>query len=139
MIWFLRLWTRDKLEKTPSYLQLTKYKVTKLDSTEKLMNKIGELRAISTHVIGASGVQIPQDHLDNQRSTEEEEEEEGETEVLDPQDVSGSVLLEITNFAIFGFLLEPLVYMHPRSPKYNISYTDSCATTLEEGFPRATL
>ncbi|GJY07150.1 putative ribonuclease H-like domain-containing protein, partial [Tanacetum coccineum] len=110
-IWSLRLWTRDKLEKTPSYPPLTMYKVTiphnlcnlvvtELDSTEKLVNEIGELRAISSHVLGASGVQIPQNNLDNLRSTEEEE--DGATEVLDPRDVPGSVLLEITDFAILG-------------------------------------
>ncbi|GJR41688.1 hypothetical protein Tco_1309791 [Tanacetum coccineum] len=117
MIWSLRLSTRDKLEKTSSYPQLTIYKVTishnlcnlvvtELDSTEKLANEIGELRAISSHVLGASGVQIPQDNLDNLRSKEEED---GATKVLDPRDVPGSILLEITNFAILGLLLELLV------------------------------
>ncbi|GKC82436.1 hypothetical protein Tco_1138153 [Tanacetum coccineum] len=80
--------------------------VTKLDSTEKLVNEIGELRAIYSHVLGASGVQIPQNNLDNLRSTKEED---GATEVLDPRDVPGSFLLEITDFAILGLLLEPLV------------------------------
>nr|GFA84422.1 hypothetical protein [Tanacetum cinerariifolium] len=51
--------------------------------TEKLRNEIGELRTISSHVLGAFGVQIPQDDLDNLRLTEEEE-EDGATEVLDP-------------------------------------------------------
>ncbi|GKE46475.1 hypothetical protein Tco_1477733, partial [Tanacetum coccineum] len=71
------------------------------------MNEIGELRAISSHVLQASGVQIPQDNLDNLRSTEEEE--DGAIEILDPRDIPGSVLLEITDFAIFGLLFEPLV------------------------------
>nr|GEU90494.1 F-box protein MAX2 [Tanacetum cinerariifolium] len=75
--------------------------VTELDSTEKLVNEIGELRAISSHVLGASGVQIPQDGLDNLRSTEEEE--DGATEVLDPRDVPSFVLLEITDFAIYVY------------------------------------
>ncbi|GKE52077.1 hypothetical protein Tco_1487233, partial [Tanacetum coccineum] len=74
--------------------------VTELDSTEKLVNKIGELRVISGHMLGASGVQIPQDNLDNLISTEKEE--DGATEVLDPRDVPGFILLEITDFAIFG-------------------------------------
>ncbi|GJU31376.1 hypothetical protein Tco_1174965 [Tanacetum coccineum] len=52
-------------------------------------------------------VQIPQNNLDNLRSTEEEE--DGATEVLDPRDVPGSILLEIIDFAILGLLLEPLV------------------------------
>nr|GFB89842.1 hypothetical protein [Tanacetum cinerariifolium] len=84
------------------------YIVTELYSTEKLVKEISELRAISSHVLGASGVQIPQDNLDNLRSTEEED---GATGVLDPQDVPGSVLLEITDFAIFGLLLEPKILM----------------------------
>nr|GEV67491.1 hypothetical protein [Tanacetum cinerariifolium] len=70
------------------------------------MNEIGELRAISSHVLGASGIQIPQNNLDNLRSIEEED---GETEVLDPRDVPGSILLEIIDFTILGLLLEPLV------------------------------
>ncbi|GJZ93798.1 hypothetical protein Tco_0666001, partial [Tanacetum coccineum] len=37
------------------------------------------------------------------------EEEDGATEVLDPRDVSGSILLEITDFAILGLILEPLI------------------------------
>ncbi|GKC72623.1 hypothetical protein Tco_1118506, partial [Tanacetum coccineum] len=56
--------------------------VTEFDSTDKLVNEIGELRAIFGHVLGASGVQIPQTNLDNMRSTEEEE--DGAMEVLDP-------------------------------------------------------
>nr|GFA56070.1 hypothetical protein [Tanacetum cinerariifolium] len=55
---------------------------TELDSTEKRVNEIGEMRAISSHVFGASGVQIPQDDLDNLISTEEKE--DGATKVLDP-------------------------------------------------------
>ncbi|GJT98611.1 hypothetical protein Tco_1094129 [Tanacetum coccineum] len=51
-------------------------------TTEKLVNEIGKLRAISSHVLGASEVQIPQDDLDNLILTEEEE--DGATEVLDP-------------------------------------------------------
>ncbi|GKD13994.1 hypothetical protein Tco_1198401 [Tanacetum coccineum] len=80
--------------------------ITKLNSTEKLVNEIGKLRAISSHVLGASGVQIPQNNLDNLRSIEEED---GATEILDPRDVPSFVLLEIIDFAILGLLLEPLV------------------------------
>ncbi|GJS21724.1 hypothetical protein Tco_0450356 [Tanacetum coccineum] len=70
------------------------------------MNKIGELRVISSHVLGASEVQIPQNNLENLRSTDKEDRA---TKVLDPRDVPSSVLLEITDFAILGSLLEPLV------------------------------
>ncbi|GKF43748.1 hypothetical protein Tco_0130300, partial [Tanacetum coccineum] len=61
---------------------------------------------MSSHVHGASGVQILQNNLDNLISAVEED---GETEVLDPRDVPGSVLLEIIDFVILGLLLEPLV------------------------------
>nr|GEX79194.1 reverse transcriptase domain-containing protein [Tanacetum cinerariifolium] len=52
-------------------------------STEKLMNEIGELRAISGHVLGAAGVQIPQNNLNNLQSIKEEK--DGATEVSDPE------------------------------------------------------
>ncbi|GJR55482.1 hypothetical protein Tco_1406003 [Tanacetum coccineum] len=71
------------------------------------MNEIGELRVISGHVLGAFGVQIPQNNLDNLDLIKEEE--DGETEVLDPRDVSGSVLLAIRDITILGLLLEPIV------------------------------
>nr|GEV90568.1 hypothetical protein [Tanacetum cinerariifolium] len=47
------------------------------------------------------------ENLDNLRSTIKEEDEA--SEVLDPRDVSGSILLEIIDFAILCLLLEPLV------------------------------
>nr|GEY04836.1 uncharacterized mitochondrial protein AtMg00810-like [Tanacetum cinerariifolium] len=100
--------------------------VTKLYSIEKLV-EIGELRAISSHVLGASGVQIPQDNLDNQRLTEEEE--DGATKVLDLQDVSGFVLLEIIDFVILGLLLEPLVFGTLGLLVYTLVTTNSCAIT----------
>nr|GEX66275.1 DNA-directed DNA polymerase [Tanacetum cinerariifolium] len=39
--------------------------VIEYDSTKKFMNEIGELRAISSHMLGAAGFQIPQNNLDN--------------------------------------------------------------------------
>ncbi|GJU16129.1 hypothetical protein Tco_0260010 [Tanacetum coccineum] len=54
-------------------------------------------------MLGAAGVQIPQNNLDNLRFTREED---GATGVLDPRDVLGFVLLEIIDFAILGFLEE---------------------------------
>ncbi|GKE76415.1 hypothetical protein Tco_1542535, partial [Tanacetum coccineum] len=44
------------------------------------MNEIGELRAISGHVLGAAGVQIPQNNLDNLQSIREEG--DGVTEIF---------------------------------------------------------
>ncbi|GJY70613.1 hypothetical protein Tco_0474316 [Tanacetum coccineum] len=61
------------------------------------MNEIVELRAISDHVLGASGVQIPQNNLDNLQSLREEE--DGATKVSDPRDVPGSILLAVIDFA----------------------------------------
>ncbi|GJY06127.1 retrovirus-related pol polyprotein from transposon TNT 1-94 [Tanacetum coccineum] len=62
------------------------------------MNKIGELRAIFVHV--AVIVQILQNNLDNLQSIREEEDEA--TEVSDPRDVSGSILLAVIDFATLG-------------------------------------
>ncbi|GJX28516.1 hypothetical protein Tco_0236595 [Tanacetum coccineum] len=67
------------------------------------MNEIGELRAISGHVLGAAGVQIPQNNLDNLQSIREEE--DGATEVSDPRDVSSFILLAVIDFATLGLLL----------------------------------
>ncbi|GKF91778.1 hypothetical protein Tco_0275479, partial [Tanacetum coccineum] len=79
--------------------------ISLMDREYRLVPKDPE--TISDHVLGASGVQIPQDDLGNLRSTEEED---GANEVLDSRYVPGSILLEITDFAIFGLLLEPLVF-----------------------------
>nr|GFB27530.1 hypothetical protein [Tanacetum cinerariifolium] len=48
--------------------------VTKLDGTKKFIDEISELRAVSGHMLGASGVQIPQNNLDNLQSIREEDE-----------------------------------------------------------------
>ncbi|GKE72180.1 hypothetical protein Tco_1534221, partial [Tanacetum coccineum] len=45
-------------------------------------NKVHELRAVSGHVLGAPGVQIPQNDLDNLSSIREED----VSEIVDPQD-----------------------------------------------------
>ncbi|GJZ51410.1 hypothetical protein Tco_0605925 [Tanacetum coccineum] len=71
------------------------------------MNEIGELRAIFGHVLRASRVQISQNNLDNLQSIREEE--DGETEVSDPRDVPGSILLAVIDFATLGFDLLALV------------------------------
>ncbi|GKC50112.1 hypothetical protein Tco_1072857, partial [Tanacetum coccineum] len=44
---------------------------------------VDELRAVSCHMLGASGVQIPQNNLDNLKLTREVD---GTSETLDPQD-----------------------------------------------------
>ncbi|GKC09534.1 hypothetical protein Tco_1001144, partial [Tanacetum coccineum] len=67
------------------------------------MNGIGELRAISGHVLGAARVQIPQNNLDNLQSIREEV--DGATKVSDPRDVPGFILLAVIDFATLGLLL----------------------------------
>ncbi|GJX00991.1 hypothetical protein Tco_0184904 [Tanacetum coccineum] len=74
--------------------------VTEFDSTEKFMNGIGGLRAISGHVLGASGVQIPQNNLENLQSIREEE--DGATKVSNPQDEPGSIRLAVIDFSTLG-------------------------------------
>ncbi|GKB19127.1 hypothetical protein Tco_0853050, partial [Tanacetum coccineum] len=48
-----------------------------------LIDEIGELRVISGHMLGAAGVQIPEDNLDDLHSSREED---GTLETMDPQD-----------------------------------------------------
>ncbi|GKB26231.1 hypothetical protein Tco_0865632 [Tanacetum coccineum] len=48
-------------------------------------NDVDELRAVSDHMLGASGVQISKNNLDNLRSKREED---GILETLDPRDCS---------------------------------------------------
>ncbi|GJZ48218.1 hypothetical protein Tco_0602050 [Tanacetum coccineum] len=57
--------------------------VTKLDGTKKFIDKIGELRAVSGLMLGASVVQIPQNNLDNLQSIREED---GTLEIMDSPD-----------------------------------------------------
>ncbi|GJT95701.1 IQ-DOMAIN 32-like protein [Tanacetum coccineum] len=47
--------------------------ITKLYDTKKFFDKIGELRAVSGHMLGASEVQIPQNNLDSLQSIREED------------------------------------------------------------------
>nr|GEV44843.1 hypothetical protein [Tanacetum cinerariifolium] len=55
-------------------------------NTQKFINEIGELRAISGHVLGAARVQIPENNLDNLHSTVEED---GTFKTVDAQDLLG--------------------------------------------------
>ncbi|GJR87822.1 hypothetical protein Tco_0211833 [Tanacetum coccineum] len=59
-----------------------------------LRNKTGVLRAISDHMLGAAGVQIPEDNLDNLHSLREEDRT---SEIMDPHDLLGSFLLAYTD------------------------------------------
>ncbi|GJT56517.1 hypothetical protein Tco_0991571 [Tanacetum coccineum] len=69
--------------------------IPKSDGTQKFTNEVDELRAIFGHMLGAFGVQIPQNNLDNLRSLREED---GTSEIVDPPDYTGSEELEILGF-----------------------------------------
>ncbi|GJR92929.1 hypothetical protein Tco_0265103, partial [Tanacetum coccineum] len=70
------------------------------------MNKVNELRAVSRHMLGASGVQIPENNMDNLKLTKEED---GEFEIVDPQCLLGSVMLVGLDPKILGCDLITLV------------------------------
>ncbi|GJT22484.1 hypothetical protein Tco_0892421 [Tanacetum coccineum] len=55
-------------------------------------------------MLGASGVQIPENNLDNLQSIREED---GTSEIVDPQDCLGSLVLEVLDSTILTLLLEP--------------------------------
>ncbi|GJY22375.1 hypothetical protein Tco_0396033 [Tanacetum coccineum] len=55
----------------------------KSDGTQKFTDEVDELRAISSHMLGASEVQIPQNNLDNLQALREEY---GTSETVDPPD-----------------------------------------------------
>ncbi|GJX31140.1 hypothetical protein Tco_0240995 [Tanacetum coccineum] len=73
------------------------------DGTQKFTDEVDELKAISGHMLGASGVQIPQKNLDNLQSLREED---GTSETVDPQDCLGSLELELLDSTILTLLLE---------------------------------
>ncbi|GJY44886.1 hypothetical protein Tco_0433099 [Tanacetum coccineum] len=60
---------------------------------QKLIDEIGELRAISGHMLGAAGVQILEDNLDDLHSSREED---GTLETMDPEEWTGFELLAVT-------------------------------------------
>ncbi|GJZ68541.1 hypothetical protein Tco_0631781 [Tanacetum coccineum] len=47
--------------------------ITKYDSTQKFMNKVDELRAVSSHMLGATGVYVLKDDLDHLKLTRGED------------------------------------------------------------------
>ncbi|GKF89395.1 hypothetical protein Tco_0263358 [Tanacetum coccineum] len=63
------------------------YKFVSLDpesSSKKFTNKVHELRAVPCHMFRASGVQIPENNLDNMSLTREEE--DGTSVAWDPEE-----------------------------------------------------
>ncbi|GKB73590.1 hypothetical protein Tco_0935002 [Tanacetum coccineum] len=67
------------------------------------MNKVDELRAVSCHMLGASRVQIPENNLDNLKLTREGD---GDFEIVDPQCLLGSKMLEGLDPKILGSLFK---------------------------------
>ncbi|GJV46338.1 hypothetical protein Tco_1430874 [Tanacetum coccineum] len=65
------------------------------------MNKVDELRAVSCHMLRASGIQIPENNLDNLKLTREEN---GDFEIVDPQCLLGFEMLEGLDPKILGSL-----------------------------------
>ncbi|GJW12952.1 hypothetical protein Tco_1578779 [Tanacetum coccineum] len=78
--------------------------IPKSDSTQKFTDEVDELRAISGHMLGVSGVQIPKNNLDYLKLIREED---GTSETVDPQDCLGSLVLEVLYPTILTLLLEP--------------------------------
>ncbi|GKC84949.1 hypothetical protein Tco_1140666 [Tanacetum coccineum] len=66
--------------------------ISEFDSPQEFADEVGELRAISGHMLGAAGVQIPEDNLNDLHASREED---GTSEFMDPQDLLGSFLLQI--------------------------------------------
>nr|GEU38046.1 hypothetical protein [Tanacetum cinerariifolium] len=89
--------------------------IPKSGGTQKFTDKVDELRVIFGHLLGAFRVQIPWNNLDNLQLIREED---GTSEIVDPQDCLGSLVLEVLDFIIlalqldstnldaFGFLLQ---------------------------------
>nr|GEZ01974.1 hypothetical protein [Tanacetum cinerariifolium] len=59
--------------------------IPEFNRTQKFLYEVDELRAISGHMLGASGVQIPENNLDNLHSTVED----GTLEIVDTQELLG--------------------------------------------------
>ncbi|GJR99828.1 hypothetical protein Tco_0316337 [Tanacetum coccineum] len=66
---------------------------SEFDSTQEFADEIGELRAISGHMLGAAGVQIPEDNLNDLLASREEDET---SEFMDLQDLLGSLFVADT-------------------------------------------
>ncbi|GKB95375.1 hypothetical protein Tco_0981512 [Tanacetum coccineum] len=77
--------------------------IPKSDGTQKFTDKVDELRAVFGHMLRASGVQIPQNNLDNLQSIREED----ALETVDPQDLLGSLVLEVLDSTLVILLLDP--------------------------------
>nr|GEZ79917.1 hypothetical protein [Tanacetum cinerariifolium] len=68
--------------------------ILEFNHTQKLLYEVDELRAISCHMLGVSGVQIPENNLDNLHSIIED----GTLEIVDPQELLAN--LQATVYSI---------------------------------------
>ncbi|GJR13244.1 hypothetical protein Tco_0795896 [Tanacetum coccineum] len=93
----------DKRQMGEDNIISSKDKVYKFEPLDPL---IDELRAVSGHMLGVSEVQIPENNLDNLKSTREED---GVVETLDPQFWLGFVLLEMLDSTRLDLLFELLL------------------------------
>nr|GEV17616.1 reverse transcriptase domain-containing protein [Tanacetum cinerariifolium] len=78
--------------------------IPKSDRTLKFTDEVDELRAIFSHMLRASRVQIAENNLDNLQSIREED---GTSEIVDPQDSLGSLVLEVLDSIILTLLRVP--------------------------------
>ncbi|GKE93893.1 hypothetical protein Tco_1574988, partial [Tanacetum coccineum] len=67
--------------------------------TQEFADKVGKMRAIFNHMLGAARVQIPEDNLDDLHASREED---GTLEFMDPQDLL--VGLGVSLSKAIGFL-----------------------------------
>nr|GEZ60724.1 hypothetical protein [Tanacetum cinerariifolium] len=72
--------------------------------TQKFVEEIGELRAISGHMLGAAGVQIPKNNLNDLHSSRDEDETLENDKVLLVQDQANGQILHEEELA---FLANP--------------------------------
>nr|GFB93275.1 hypothetical protein [Tanacetum cinerariifolium] len=75
-------------------------------STQKFIDETGELRVISGRMLGATGVQIPKNILDNLYSSREVD---GTSETMEPRDLFVSLLLADPDLSILYSLIGTLV------------------------------
>nr|GFA48302.1 hypothetical protein [Tanacetum cinerariifolium]GFA62093.1 hypothetical protein [Tanacetum cinerariifolium] len=80
-------------------------KVQMRQTTQKFVDESGELRAISSKMLGTARVQILENNLDDLHSSREED---GTSKTVDPQDLLGSLLADI-DLIILGLLTGTLV------------------------------
>nr|GEW10292.1 hypothetical protein [Tanacetum cinerariifolium] len=75
-------------------------------NTQEFTDEIGEMRAISGHMLGAVRVQIPENNLNDLHLLREED---GTLETLDSSGLLGSLLLALIDLLILYFLAGTLV------------------------------